>query len=368
VAALTFLVLLYVGCLVSFRNSASTLGVLSVALACVAVGALLGFIFAIPKRTEVALINSGAEQGNSGEAPTTTARASISGTAYRPNTSLEEISDWLTKIIVGLGLVQAQAIGRFVQDQGAAVAPTLYGPGAAPILGSATLVAISVLTFLTSFLYFRLYLAEEFTRSDNDARRAQNEARDDYRKAREEGRTQGSRPREALSAIVSSPAVTLSSQDTQDDAASPPVRDTRSDEVPTTLQAVVERKLAEMRESPPHPDDPAKGVFGGKASVQSPGTRDLTATVRPVRGDSHNFKIDLVLTSGDPKLRGEVVFFYHPTFEVSHERVRVAGGEARIRLYAYGAFTVGVLADDGRTELELDLSELPDAPADFLDN
>jgi hypothetical protein len=32
---------------------------------------------------------------------------------------------------------------------------------------------------------------------------------------------------------------------------------------------------------------------------------------------------------------------------------------------AGGAFTVGVLADDGDTRLELDLSAVPDAPADW---
>jgi hypothetical protein len=36
-----------------------------------------------------------------------------------------------------------------------------------------------------------------------------------------------------------------------------------------------------------------------------------------------------------------------------------------LKLTAWGAFTVGVLADEGRTKLELDLSELEDAPEDF---
>ena len=38
---------------------------------------------------------------------------------------------------------------------------------------------------------------------------------------------------------------------------------------------------------------------------------------------------------------------------------------ARLTVSAWGAFTVGVLMDDGSTELELDLSQVPSAPALF---
>ena len=65
-------------------------------------------------------------------------------------------------------------------------------------------------------------------------------------------------------------------------------------------------------------------------------------------------------------LTGEVAFFYHPTFQVPYERIRVSDGVARVRLYAYGAFTVGALAEDG-TELELDLASLESAPRAFRD-
>jgi hypothetical protein len=366
VVALQLILLLYIVFLVISGSGSGGLAALSVSLACVAVGALLGFIFAIPKRTEVALIKApDSENGEAGAAPAV--RATVPESAYRPNTSLEEISDWLTKIIVGLGLVQAQSIGRFVREQGAAIAPELYGEGAAPILGSATLVAISVLTFLTSFLYFRLYLAEEFTRSDVDALRAQS----GYEKAKEKGRTQVLGPRTALKAIARSSAVALPSSaghEAEARVAAASGGDTGSGGARSTLEETIERKLAAMRDNPLDPSDPAKGMFGGKSRVVDPLSRELKGTVRAMRGDPNNFKIDLVLKSEDPKIRGQVVFFYHPTFDVSHERVRVSGGEARIRLYAYGAFTVGALADDGETELELDLSEIEGAPELFLEN
>ncbi|MFJ1768438.1 hypothetical protein ACIOD2_49545 [Amycolatopsis sp. NPDC088138] len=67
----------------------ATFGVL-VALAALTIGLLMGFIFGVPRST----------QGDN-----KTSRGS-----YSVNTNLEQISDWLTKIIVGIGLVQFGAI------------------------------------------------------------------------------------------------------------------------------------------------------------------------------------------------------------------------------------------------------------------
>lgn len=95
IAVLAFLAVLflYILVLVFGASSVARVGALSVALACASVGALLGFIFAIPKRTEVALIKApeGSETESQGAAPAV--RASLADSAYRPNTSLEEISD-----------------------------------------------------------------------------------------------------------------------------------------------------------------------------------------------------------------------------------------------------------------------------------
>jgi len=40
---------------------------------------------------------------------------------------------------------------------------------------------------------------------------------------------------------------------------------------------------------------------------------------------------------------------------------------ATLEVSAWGAFTVGVCADNGSTLLELDLSDVPDAPARFAE-
>lgn len=114
------------------------------------------------------------------------------------------------------------------------------------------------------------------------------------------------------------------------------------------------------------PNDPWKGQFGGKPIANR---RKLEAEVSRIAGTSDLFSIRLCVSSTNPTrdpLRGVVQFFLHDTFENYRPIVSVGSkGVAELKLRAWGAFTVGVLADEGRTKLELDLAELEDAPEDF---
>lgn len=129
------------------------------------------------------------------------------------------------------------------------------------------------------------------------------------------------------------------------------------------------KTLARAGAAAPQPggahDDPWKGVFG-----ESPvsGGRRLDATVEPMGIDGQIFTVRLYVTAttGDKPLRGAVQFFIHPTFANDRPIVTVgSNGAAELVLRAYGAFTVGVLADGGETSLELDLAQLPHAPRAF---
>jgi hypothetical protein len=116
----------------------------------------------------------------------------------------------------------------------------------------------------------------------------------------------------------------------------------------------------------PTTNDPWKGPFGGKETANR---RKLEADVLKIPGTSDLFSIYLCVSSTnstlDP-LRGAVQFFLHPTFKNDRPIVTVGrNGVAELKLTAWGAFTVGVLADEGRTKLELDLAELEDAPEEF---
>ncbi len=111
-------------------------------------------------------------------------------------------------------------------------------------------------------------------------------------------------------------------------------------------------------------DDPWKGVFGRQAVS---GARELRADVSSL-GNGH-YRIRLMVRSTNPKrepLAGYVQFYLHPTFRNDRPFVTVGpSGQAELTLTAWGAFTVGAVADGGRTLLELDLAELASAPADF---
>ena len=116
---------------------------------------------------------------------------------------------------------------------------------------------------------------------------------------------------------------------------------------------------------PPCPEDPHKGQFGGRAERNQ---RRLAATVKAIPDDPDWFTVALTVFSTDPTrpLKGKVTFHLHPTFEPRDLTEQVdSTGVARAELISYGAFTVGARADDGATELELDLAMDPSAPETF---
>ncbi len=125
------------------------------------------------------------------------------------------------------------------------------------------------------------------------------------------------------------------------------------------------RRAGGAPEPGPREDDPWKEQFGGKPVN---GTRELEADVKSL-GSGGFYRVRLRVRSREPErdpLRGTVQFFLHDSFEHDRPVVTVGPrGVAELALDAWGAFTVGALADDGRTKLELDLAELESAPREF---
>jgi hypothetical protein len=118
------------------------------AAACLVSGMAVGFLFGIPR----------VDQGSTGKpvqvsesARVGDKTASVSGTAgveysQRVNTNLEEISDWLTKIIVGLGLVELRQIPGYLHSMATLLAHCL-GAECSLTLASALIVWFAVLGF-----------------------------------------------------------------------------------------------------------------------------------------------------------------------------------------------------------------------------
>lgn len=108
-------------------------------------------------------------------------------------------------------------------------------------------------------------------------------------------------------------------------------------------------------------DDPQKGRWGGKSARNG---RQLEAKVRSIPNDWFEIILDVIRLEGEP-LEGEVEFHLHPSFYPSTVSIPVDNQSAKLKLRAWGSFTVGALADAGLTKLELNLAELPNAPDQF---
>lgn len=107
------------------------------AMACIAVGALIGFLFAVPRLNPAVEIR----------------------TQLIPNANVEAVSDWLTKILVGVGLVNFQAIGRFV-DQMAGELAADTGRGKAFALG--VIVYFFAVGIIQGYILTRIFLSVRF--------------------------------------------------------------------------------------------------------------------------------------------------------------------------------------------------------------
>ncbi|HEX8178136.1 MAG TPA: tetratricopeptide repeat protein [Pyrinomonadaceae bacterium] len=140
-------------------------------LACLGCGAFTGFLFGIPRVLQgdnanppVALPPASAPATG---APTTTTTTSPRPSSYsvRVNTNLEQISDWLTKIIVGLTLIELQKIPDNVNRLAAYIAHSLGGP-ADTSFAAALLIYFFIGGFLSSYLFTRLFLTGALVRAD----------------------------------------------------------------------------------------------------------------------------------------------------------------------------------------------------------
>ncbi len=169
-----------VGCvfiiLYSFQfHSASTAGRIAsvgilIAGASLFVGFLLGFIFCIPrtaKPTEAvaaATTHGTAAAGTSTDGPDRESTA-IAASIVETNTNLVDISDWLTKILVGVGLVELNKIPQSLRALCTFLAPGLRPEptSAANGLADSEAFALGIVLFffgvgfLIGYLWTRLY-------------------------------------------------------------------------------------------------------------------------------------------------------------------------------------------------------------------
>jgi tetratricopeptide (TPR) repeat protein len=113
-------------------------------------GVLLGFLFGIPRTLQ-------------GDAADKTKRT------YQVNTNLEQISDWLTKIIVGITLIDLRAIPEHLMTINEYLAPALGGGRRAEAMAGGNIIYFSIAGFFFGYLGTRLYLASAIPWADEDS-------------------------------------------------------------------------------------------------------------------------------------------------------------------------------------------------------
>lgn len=305
------------------------------AVAAFVIGSLLGFIFSIPRTAEQRNMPENRED----------VRPNHLLQNYRPNTNLEQISDWLTKILIGATIVQLSEIDSRLELAAAKLTLAIYGgefsakilKATNPAFGYAFLVCFFGLGFIISYLWTRRYASKEFVIADFEAA--------EYITAQAEtGKLQ--------SKLSSATDVRVVARRTQ----------------ALLEQANTESggKIPALKEKPLDPDDPWKGRFGGSPENKDE-ARKLSATVEQLKNRPDYYAVVLEVNSTNPEkpLRNTVRFYLHPTFPNPIQSVTPVNGKAVLTLAAWGAFTVGVSTDDNSCLLELNLAAIENAPLEF---
>lgn len=154
-----------------------------IGLAAAMIGGLLGFLFGLPRMATEAATQTPAPSaavtpaGVAGSPspdvaampagpPVTPFRQAASGSlalrgrGWQSSTNLAEIADWLTKIIVGVGLVEAKAIYDQLTKLSHGLGGLLFnGAAGSELIIPAVIIAAALLGFLYAYLYTLLVVA-----------------------------------------------------------------------------------------------------------------------------------------------------------------------------------------------------------------
>jgi hypothetical protein len=127
---------------------------LAVAGAFMFAGALIGFLFGIPKTLQTNLPAMGQDPGNPNPN-----RQRHSEPQLVVNTNLSDISDWLTKILVGVGLTQLNAIPGALGQLAAYLAPGFGARNDSGVFALGVVLYAWICGFFIGYLWTRLFLS-----------------------------------------------------------------------------------------------------------------------------------------------------------------------------------------------------------------
>ena len=299
-------------------------------------GCALGFLFAIPKSFQTTAPPRVVNDDGSIE--------QIEEAAYKDNTSLEEISDWLTKIIIGLSLTQFHHIQNMLEEAAGYISSAFQLADTGMnffVFSYAMIVLFGVAGMVSGYLWTRIEFRRILTESLRELQK---------RKKFEE-------MSDTLIRQLNDPQnVEFSS--TEVDQQTPPSNDSAQIELINKI----------VQNTPVGPaDDLQKGRWGGSPISNN---RKITAEVSTSSIPSL-YKVKIKVSSVDGSLINRpVAIILHDSFE---PMIRILDANAKsevfIQVIAYEAFTIGAICDaeslDKFTRLELDLNMMPNLPQGF---
>jgi hypothetical protein len=306
---------------------------LMTAAACFAGGGTIGFLFGLPKK--------GVSKKPEGATGDETLQRD-----YEDNTNLQEVSDWLTKIIVGLSLVKLNTI-RSWADNAATNFAQSYNMDCLGVCKEFNFYvfgyAVIVFYFLVGagliYLWTRTNLAAIFSMM----------ARQQYLKS------ENKKLQEAVQNLANT-------EQPEEIDPNPDRQELLRLEQNETFRAQTE--IIYNSKTITAKDDLQKGRWGGRAFVNN---RILEAQydggLASVAG-LYTFTLAVRSLDAEKPLSGEVAFFLHDTFANPIRYVRSENNKASVKLTAWEAFVVGARLEDG-TELELDLNTVKGFPPGF---
>lgn len=295
-----------------------------IALAAFSASFFIGILFGMPKR-----------KGNEED-------------SYALNNSLVEISEWLTKIIVGLSLVNLIKIPGYLRRFGEYMIRSTDSDSntSIDVFSVSILIYFGFLGLFYGYNYMRLFLSLQYRLVDDELLDV---------KAELESNKEQVKVLENQTSVMRE----LANESLQSENEIKQLYNVVAQDVPRIEELKnIASERAKVRGSLV-PDDPHKGKWGGSSEKNS---FRLTGTVKELFLGL--YEISLEVSSIDPVQHplneGDIVIFaLHPSFKPEVRLVKVVEGSSRLKVVAYGSFTVGVFADSLGTELELDLAQLP---------
>jgi hypothetical protein len=310
-------------------------------------------------------------------------RNNIKESDYSLNNSLVEISDWLTKIIVGLGLVNLKEIPDFLISLGEYVrASSKYEGQLVNIYSIGIVVYFGFLGLYIGYNYMRLVLSNKYKNADDNLLEKKLEiAKNEVLEAKNENDQKGkeiikmqSKIQEntqlanALIKKVNEP--TKTETDVQSIIKNL-VNTNKNIKLKEDLESYIDKMISDAnlklkKGLITNNNDPQKGQWKSNPINNE---RELKADVVEEAKGLFKIKIQVVSTNpeNNPLKKDDLILFaLHNTFgDPPFRMVKVVNQTAELVFYAYGSFTVGAFADYGSTELELDLAELPNVSSYF---